>query len=89
MQIDGALVREQGIEFGVIIVQKSALTPDSTARETQAVFQAQIADFAAVPLILASQDSRGRFEYWGRPDIVSFLASVDASRIPWRRYNVS
>jgi len=89
MQIDGALVREQGVEFGIIIVQKSAMMTDSIARETQAAFQSGIADFAAVPLILASQDANGRFEYFGRPDIVRYLASVDASRIPWRRYTAS
>jgi hypothetical protein len=89
MQIEGALVREQGIEFGIVIVQKGAMMTDSIAAETRAVFQAQIRDFDGIPLILASQDSRGAFEYHGRHDIVGFLASVDASRIPWRRYTVS
>jgi hypothetical protein len=89
MQIDGALIREQGVEFGIVIVKKSAMMTDTIAKETQAVFQSGIADFAGRPLILASQDSNGRFEYFGRPDIVRFLASVDASRIPWKRYTVS
>ena len=79
MQIEGALVREQGIEFGIVIVKKSAMMSDSIAAETRAAFQGL---FPGVPLILASQDSRGAFEYHGRHDIVGYLASVDASRIP-------
>ena len=89
MTIDGAIVREQGQVFGIVIVQPSAMSSSSTAAETRAAFQQGIADFSGIPLVLACQDSRGVFSYQGRRDIVDFLASIDASRIPWKRYSIS
>lgn len=88
MTIDGAIIREQGVTFGIVIVKPSAMD-GFTADETRAAFQARCAEFAAIPLILASQDASGRFSYQGRPDIVEFLASIDSSRIPWKRYTYS
>ena len=88
MQIDGAIVKEQGQVFGIVIVKQNAMNSESVAAKTRAAFQAQIQDFAGMPLILASQDSHGVFEYQGRRDIVRFLASVDAALIPWKRYTV-
>lgn len=89
MTIDGAIVREQGQIFGIVIVKPSAISSSNQANETRLAFQTKIRDFQGMPLILATQDGRGRFTYQGREDIVRFLASVDASRIPWRRYTVS
>ena len=86
MQIDGAIITEQGVTFGIIVVKKHILSSDSSAREARAGFQSSLAEFSAIPLILAAQDSRGVFEYWGKPDIVDFLASIAASRIPWKTY---
>jgi hypothetical protein len=36
-----------------------------------------------------SQDSRGTPTYYGRHDIVRFLASVPMEAIPWRQYTVN
>jgi len=89
MTVDGAIVREQGQVFGIIIVKPSAISDSHSAAKTRAAFQKSLADFQGLPLILASQDSHGAFSYQGRPDIVKFLASIDASRIPWQRYTYS
>jgi hypothetical protein len=88
MQIDGAIVKEQGITFAIVIVKPSAMQTFSNADSTRKSFQS-IRDFQGLPLILASRDSRGTFTYQGRPDIVNFLASIDVSRIPWKRYTIS
>jgi len=88
MTIEGAIIIEQGVTFGIIIV-KPHVMDSFTAHETRAAFQARCAEFASIPLILASQDGSGRFSYQGRRDIVEFLASIDPSRIPWRRYTYS
>jgi hypothetical protein len=61
---------------------------DHAANETRTSFQSQIADFSDIPLVLASQDASGRFEYHGRDDIVRFLANLDPARIPWREYTI-
>jgi len=89
MTIEGAIIKEQGITFGIIIVKKFAMSSTSEADKTRRSFQSNFAEFQGIPLILASQDSRGRFEYQGKRDIVDFLASIDASRIPWTKYTYS
>lgn len=86
MKIDGAIIKEQGVTFGIIVVKKHILSSDSSAREARDNFQSCLAEFSDIPLVLAAQGSRGAFEYWGRPDIVKFLASISASRIPWKTY---
>lgn len=89
MTIDGAIIREQGQTFGIIVVKRSAISTPSEAARTRASFKSRIRDFQGIPLVLAAQDSRGVFTYQGRDDIVRFLASIDAARIPWKRYTIS
>jgi hypothetical protein len=86
MKIHGAVIKEQGITFAIVIVKKSAMQTNLDSEKTRAAFQGL---FSGIPLVLASQDSRGVFEYQGRKDLVGFLASIDAHRIPWKEYTVS
>ena len=86
MTIDGAIVREQGVVFGIITVKPHVTDDRSRADEFRTWAQGKLAEFSGLPLILASQDSRGVYAYQGRPDIVSFLAGLDPAQIPWRRY---
>jgi hypothetical protein len=88
MQIDGAIVKEQGVVFAIVIVKPHILQSQHSADESRASL-ASIAEFSGLPIILASQNSSGVFTYQGRSDIVQFLAAIDASRIPWKRYTVS
>ena len=83
MKFQGALIKEQGVTFAVIIVKRQATQSDSEFQEAHR--GAQLC-FPGIPVVLASQDSSGRFEYRGRRDLVNFLASVHPSRIPWREY---
>ena len=87
MQIDGATVTEQGVTFAIVIVKPRVIQTQSSINDARRSF-AIIADFAGLPIILAAQDGRGVFTYQGRPDIVNFLARIDASRIPWKRYTI-
>jgi hypothetical protein len=87
MQIEGALVKEQGQTFAIVPVKSSASTGvDHALRQVAASFAPV---FPGVPIILMWQDSRGLPTYWGRPDIVGFLANIDMSRIPWQRYTIA
>ena len=88
MQIDGAIVKEQGVTFSIVIVKSHVIQSQNTANEMRQSLST-IADFDGLPMILAAQDSKGVFTYQGRDDIVKFLANIDASRIPWKRYSVS
>jgi len=85
MKIHGAVVIEQEVTFAIIVVKRSAMDSDEAARETRAIFQGL---FPGLPLVLASQDENGEFEYQGREDIVGFLASIQAWSIPWMEYTV-
>ena len=86
MKIQGAVIKEQGITFAIVVVKKSAMQTTHGSNTTRANMQPL---FPGLQLVLASQDSRGAFEYQGRKDLVNFLASIDASRIPWKEYTFS
>ncbi len=84
MTFEGAVIKEQGVTFAIAVVRRSVLQ-NATDRDTA------ISEFSALfqlPTVLMAQDNRGRSEYWGRPDIVKFLANVHPGRIPWRQYTI-
>jgi hypothetical protein len=83
MQFQGALIREQGQAFAVVLVKPHVIDNPSEASKTASAFQPA---FPRVPIVLAAQSHRG-MRYYGRTDIARFLASISASRIPWRTYS--
>lgn len=78
MQIDGALVREQGIVFAVVAVKKHVVENRVQASSAARGF-API--FSNVPIVLMGQDNAGRATFFGRPDIVRFLSRISISRL--------
>jgi len=86
MQIDGAVVREQGVTFAVVIVKRHIIQSSHLAREATRSFAPL---FPGMPIVLMAQDGRGAPTYCGRRDLVNFLASVPVRAIPWRRYTFS
>ena len=86
MQFEGAVIKEQGQTFAVVIVKPSVLDYSTEREKTQEGFSRY---FPGMPLILMAQNSRGVPAYHGRPDIVKFLASIDFRRIPWKRYTLN
>ena len=84
MTFDAALTKEQGVSFAVVCVKKSLLNNKIDARKH---ISRMSSFFGGVPVVLMGQDSRGIPEYYGRTDIVNFLANVHPARLPWRRYN--
>lgn len=85
MKIQGAVIKEQGVTFAIVVVKKHIVDNNFSADEAISNFSPI---FPGLPLILAAQDHRGRFTYYGRRDITKFLASIDARRIPWKEYTV-
>lgn len=85
MHFDGAVIKEQGVTFGIVIVKSSVL--DSPTR-TDEMMEFGVRAFGPMPIILMAQDLRGRPTYKGRTDIVKFLANVNPARIPFRRYTI-
>ncbi len=86
MQIDGAIIREQGLTFAIVVVKRHVLDFSDRAAEAAADFARY---FRGMPIVLMAQDASGRATYYGRRDIVRFLSGISTSRIPWRRYTVS
>jgi hypothetical protein len=80
----GAVIKEQGVKFGVVSVKRSAF--DGPDRDRLA-FQASRM-FGGIPTVLADLTAR-RPRYYGRGDLTRFLASIPVSAIPWRDYRVN
>lgn len=83
IKIQGAVVKEQGVTFAIVIVKPHIL---QSQFDSQRASQAFSGYFPGLPIVLMAQDSRGIPTYWGREDIVNFLARLYVSRIPWKEY---
>ncbi len=70
MQFEGALLKEQGVTFAIVVVKPHVLNRtmecDNARRSSTPVFP-------GVPIILMAQNSRGVPTYQGRSDIVRFF----------------
>jgi len=83
MRLHGAVVREQGKIFAIIIVKRHVVNSKFRANETIEAFQNE---FPNLPIILMAQDHRGMPTYYGRHDIVNILKNVPVECIPWKVY---
>jgi hypothetical protein len=82
----GAVIREQGVTFGVAVV-KSGVLQDSGRRDD--AVRSFSAAFGGVPTVLMAQDVRGRARYYGRDDLARFLANQPLAAIPWRAWRIT
>jgi hypothetical protein len=83
MQFEGAVIREQNVTFAIVNVKKHIL--DNTIEANRAI-RSFGGVFPGMPVVLMSQDSRGRASYYGRRDISQFMARVPLNAIRWKRY---
>lgn len=87
MQLQGAFLKEQGVNFGILVVKSHVLNNHTEAQKT--IHEASQRLFNGYPVILMAQDSRGTPSYYGRRDIAKFLANVPLGNIPFKRYTIS
>lgn len=81
-----ALVREQGVNFAVVIVKPSVLHgPKSSKDDLVATFSLEF----GAPAVLMAQDSRGVPTYYGRHDLVNWLKNVFPEQLPWREFTLA
>lgn len=85
MRFQGAVIREQGLTFAVVVVKKQVVDFRDQANQALGTFQSAV---PGMPIVLMAQDSRGRATYYGRQDISKYLASVPVHAIPWREYTL-
>ena len=86
MKFQGALVKEQGVTFGIVSVKPHVLNNSS---EADSMRNFGMHAFGPVPIILMAQNARGIPTYLGRRDIVKFLAKIPMQAIPWREYTLN
>lgn len=86
MQFNGALIKEQGVSFAIVVVKPSVLEISTRTEETRQGFSSY---FPGVPIVLMAQNNSGTPTFSGRRDIVKFLANINPSRIPFKRYSVN
>ena len=86
MKLQGAVIKEQGVTFAIVIVKPHVLNDRMEANRTIGALQPI---FGGVPVALMAQDSRGIPTYLGRRDIVGFMAKVPLSAVPWREYTIN
>jgi hypothetical protein len=86
MNLDVALIREQGVQFAVVVVKRSALN-DRRAHAT--ITNTVVPHLGSVPVVLMAQDSAGTPTYVGRRDLVDFLAQCDVEDLPWRSLSLA
>lgn len=82
MSFDGAVIKEQGVTFAIVVVKPYVLNSPNK----ESIRQSFLRYFGNIPIILMTQNSRGIPTYDGRKDIVYFLANIHPSRIPWKHY---
>jgi hypothetical protein len=86
MKFQGAVIKEQGVTFAIVVVKKSIVDSQSESERIMISFSNV---FPNMPIVLMAQDSRGIPKYRGRSDIVNFLAKINISRIPWKEYTLN
>ncbi|MBY0306777.1 MAG: hypothetical protein K2W86_16690 [Sphingomonas sp.] len=86
MQFEGAVLREQGVTFAIVVVKRHVV---DNRTEAQSAIRSFSPVFPGVPVVLMAQDSSGRATYFGRPDITRFMSHVSPSRVPWKRYTLN
>lgn len=85
MRVQGAVIRERGLTFAVVIVKQHVVQ----VRETATSVMEKLTPVFGVPVVLMAQDGRGRPTFFGRRDIASFLSKVPLHMIPWREYTIN
>jgi hypothetical protein len=86
MKFQGAVIKEQGSTFAVVIVKKHDLNNHTEANRLIGSFQQGV--FGQIPVVLMAQDNRGIPTYFGRKDIAKFLSRVSIRAIPWKQYTL-
>lgn len=85
MRIQGAVIREQGQTFAVVVVKPHVVRNPAMAEETIRSFSPTF----GVPVVLMAQNGQGRPTYYGRQDIARFMSRVPLRAIPWKEYTIS
>ncbi len=84
MRFQGAVIKEQGVTFAVVIVKQHVL---DNRYEADQMIAAMRPVFPGLPVILMAQDHQGVPTYYGRKDLSQFMANVPLECVPWADYS--
>lgn len=87
MTFQGAVIKEQGVTFALVVVKKHVIDNKTQANNMIKTFQQSV--FRGKPVVLMAQNHRGRPTYYGRRDISRFMASVPLRAVRWKKYSLS
>lgn len=73
-----ALIREQGVSFGIVVVKDYVITNTNEANQAVAQFSRE---FGCPTILFGARDHR----LYGRKDLVRFVSGLHYSQIPWRK----
>jgi len=73
-----ALIKEQGVTFAIVVVKAHVIQRTLEAQNVRAAFELEF----GCSVVLWGDDNRYRY---GDPNLVNFLRTVTADRIPWKR----
>jgi hypothetical protein len=87
MTFTGALVNVRRMKFGLVQVEKQVIDTPPEAEKIATAFKPV---FPNLPVALVSLDADGfPTGQYGPTEIVEFLASVDLTRVGWKKYNAN
>lgn len=86
MQFQGAVIKEQGVTFAIVVVKPHVLNDHAEANQLIGTYQQLV--FGGIPVVLMAQNSRGVPTYYGRRDIANFMSRVPLHSIPWKQYSI-
>ncbi len=80
--------KNRGSSSAVVVVKTPVLdNPSQSAKaEAQRAFGRY---FPGIPIVLMAQRPNARAQYFGRRDIVDFLANTPVEALPWKEYTFS
>lgn len=87
MTFDGAVVKEQGVTFAIVMIEQLLLK--YTNEQMEKVRNKFASYFSNIPVIFMTHNIKGRPMYHGRTDIVVLLVGMDFRKIPWKRYSLA
>lgn len=83
MTFAGAIIKEQGIIFGIVLVKSYVL--NSSNKDSYRKEMGLIMKIPPDRIVLASEVGKN-LKYYGRQDIVKFLSKINPLRIPWKKF---
>lgn len=80
---NGAYFVVRGTAFAVVLVKPQAMASERTREDVTEAFSRY---FPQVPIVLATETPNGNLTFWGREDLIDYLARRDVS-INWCNYS--